>query len=115
MARCCTTCRIAMILPLPRRPRSNAESGIAPIAAASSRRLPGAIKKAPQMRGFSFPGLQEAVMSPPPGAPSVMHRRQHGRVQMRDRTRVLEGTDAFDALFAADARGLHAAEGCTQI
>ena len=35
---------------------------------------------------------------------SMVHRRQHRRIQMRDRTRVLECADAFDALLATNAR-----------
>ena len=46
---------------------------------------------------------------------SVRHRREHRRVKVRDGARVLECADALDALLAADARLLHAAEGRAQV
>src|SRR6187402_778185 len=92
--RWCTTCRAArMRIPLLQQRLRSAEG---------PKHL--SQKKAPQCGAFSFPRQD-----------LVMHRRQRGRVQVRDGARVLEGADALDALLAADARGLHAAERRTQV
>ena len=49
-------------------------------------------------------------LSPFFSIPSVVHCRQRGRIEMRDRTGVLKRANAFDALLTADAGRLHAPE-----
>src|SRR5262245_32947539 len=66
--------------------------------------------------GSFISALPMAESQAPALAPlSVMHRRQRGRIEMRDSARVLEGADAFNALLPTDARRLHPAERRTEI